>query len=281
MSTVVNTEQARAWNGYEGTHWAEHQARYDAVNSGFNEPLLAAAAIGAGDRVLDIGCGNGQLTRLAARRAAGGSALGVDLSGPMLARARATAAEEGVANVAFEQGDAQVHPFAPGGFDAALSRFGVMFFADPVAAFANISRALRPGGRLALLFLRGMDHNDLGTVFAAAAPHLPVETGDDGVRGAVSMADPDRVRDVLAAAGFTGIGVREVRAPQVWGADADDAGAFLSGWGPVRHLLDQVDAAAAAKARAAITEALRGFEAGGAVRLTGSAWLATARLPEG
>ncbi|MDA0566531.1 class I SAM-dependent methyltransferase [Streptomonospora sp. S1-112] len=281
MSTVVNTEQSRAWNGYEGAHWAEHQARYDAVNSGFNDPLLAAAAIGAGERVLDIGCGCGQVTRLAARRAAPGGAFGVDLSGPMLARARATAAEEGVANAAFEQADAQVHPFPPGAFDVALSRFGVMFFADPVAAFANVARALRPGGRLALLFLRGMDRNDLGAVFAAAAPYLPVESGEDGVRGAVSMADPDHVRAVLEAAGFTGIGVREVRAPQVWGADAEDAGAFLAGWGPVRHLLDRADAASAAKARDAITGALRAFESGGAVRLTGAAWLATAHRPEG
>jgi len=91
---VVNTHQAEAWNGYEGVHWAQHQDRYDAMNSGFNEPLLAAASIGERDHVLDIGCGNGQITRLAARRAPQGRALGVDLSAPMLERARATRGED-------------------------------------------------------------------------------------------------------------------------------------------------------------------------------------------
>src|SRR3569833_290281 len=147
---IVNTAQAEAWNGYEGGHWAAHQSRYDAVNSGFNAPLLAAAAIGEHDRVLDVGCGNGQLTRLAARRARFGHATGLDLSAPMLERARATAAEEGVANVTFARGDAQVHPFPAGAFDVAVSRFGAMFFADPVAAFANVGRAERAGGRAAV-----------------------------------------------------------------------------------------------------------------------------------
>jgi SAM-dependent methyltransferase len=95
MPAIVNIHQAEAWNGYEGAYWAEHQDRYDAVSGGFNNALFAAAAIGEPDRVLDIGCSNGQTTRLAARRARYGHALGVDLSAPMLARARATAVTEG------------------------------------------------------------------------------------------------------------------------------------------------------------------------------------------
>ncbi|MGP3913217.1 class I SAM-dependent methyltransferase [Nonomuraea sp. 10N515B] len=106
--------------------------------------------------MLDVGCGTGQTTRLAARTAPHGHALGVDLSEPMLARARATAIAEGITNLRFEQGDAQVHPFPEGGFDVAISRGGIMFFADPVAAFANIGRALRPSGRLAFVCLREM-----------------------------------------------------------------------------------------------------------------------------
>ena len=151
MPDVVNSEQAKAWNGPEGVHWARNQDRWNAVNEGFNEPLLEAAAITGTHRVLDLGCGSGQTTRLAARRASEGGALGLDLSGPMLAEARARAEREGIANVSFTRGDAQVHPFEPGAFDVAISRFGVMFFADPVAAFANIGRALRPGGRLAFV----------------------------------------------------------------------------------------------------------------------------------
>ncbi|MDP9861590.1 MULTISPECIES: class I SAM-dependent methyltransferase [Streptosporangium] len=281
MSSIVNTHQADAWNGYEGNHWADHQDRYDAVNSGFNEPLLAAAAIGERDRVLDVGCGNGQLTRLAARRARHGHAAGVDLSAPMLQRARATAADEGVANVTFEQGDAQIHPFPDAGFDVAVSRFGIMFFADPVAAFANIGRALRPGGRLAFLALREMSRNDLGAVFAAMAEHLPPGPGPTGPErsGPESLADPDRVREVLTGAGFEGVTSVPVEAPQVWGRDAEDAGRFLGAWGPVRFLLGQADQAAAARARAALTAALRRHEEPDAVRLRGAAWLVTATRP--
>src|SRR6266508_3502360 len=116
MQMIINREQAEAWNGDEGAHWARHQGRWDAVNSGVNDALFAAAAIGERDRVLDVGCGNGQTTRLAARRARRGQVLGIDLSAPMLARARATADAEGVVNARFQQGDAQVYPFPAGGF---------------------------------------------------------------------------------------------------------------------------------------------------------------------
>src|SRR3954454_17380587 len=193
MASTVNPPQAEAWNGYEGGHWAAHQDRYDAVNSGFNDRLLAAAAIGSQDEVLDVGCGNGQVTRLAARRAR--RAAGLDLSAPMLARARATAEEEGLANVTFEQGDAQIHPFPAGAYDVAFSRFGIMFFADPVAAFANIGRALRPGGRVAFLSLRDLASSDLGSVFAVMGGQVPPRPAAG--LGPASLADPDRIRQVL------------------------------------------------------------------------------------
>ncbi|MFJ3809473.1 class I SAM-dependent methyltransferase [Streptomyces sp. NPDC090073] len=151
MHPLANTAQAEAWNGYEGSHWAAHHDRWDAVNAGFDQPLLDAAAIEAGDHVPDIGCGAGATTRLAARAAAPhGSALGLDLSGPMLRRARAGAESAGPGDIRFEQGDAQVHPLPRAAFDLAISRFGVMFFTDP-AGFADIAAALRPGGRVALL----------------------------------------------------------------------------------------------------------------------------------
>ncbi|AXI80093.1 class I SAM-dependent methyltransferase [Peterkaempfera bronchialis] len=278
MHRIVNTEQSTAWNGYEGSHWAAHQSRYDAVNSGFNDCLLTAAAIGVGDRVLDIGCGNGQSTRLAARLAAQGHATGVDLSEPMLARARATATAEGIANVAFVQGDAQVHLFPEGRFDVAVSRFGVMFFGDPVAAFRNIRRALRPGGRLAFVCLRGMDRSDLGQVLAALSEQ-PAHSGGaaaPAAPGAVSLADPVAIRQVLTEAGFEQTEPTAVEAVQLWGRDAVDAGEFLGGWGPVRHHLAQVDRVAAARARRALTEAMRAYEGPGGVRLRCAAWLVAA-----
>ncbi|GAA0317911.1 methyltransferase domain-containing protein [Actinoallomurus spadix] len=278
MSRIVNTAQAEAWNGYEGEHWADHDDRYDAVNSGVNRFILDAAAIGERDRVLDIGCGNGQLTRLAARTARSGRVHGIDLSAPMLARARSRAAEEGLANVTFERADVQVHAFPADGFDAAISRFGVMFFADPVAAFANVGRALRPDGRLAFVCMTGLEGTDLGTVFGAMAPHLPRPTGPDGT-GPTSFADPARVRQVLTDAGFGEIGCSRVEADQTWGRDVADAAEFIRGWGPVRHHLRQASPEAAARASDALTTALRPFAGPGGVRLRGAAWLVTARRP--
>lgn len=174
MPDIVNTEQAQAWNGPEGAHWARNQDRWNAVNEGFDEPLLDAAGITGEDRVLDLGCGSGQTTRRAALRAPRGHVLGLDLSGPMLAEARSRAEREGVANVSFAQGDAQVHPFGAGAFDAAVSRYGVMFFADPVAAFGNIGRALRPGGRLAFVCPADAALNGWVTAMASLREALPV-----------------------------------------------------------------------------------------------------------
>ncbi|MCO6009955.1 class I SAM-dependent methyltransferase [Actinoallomurus purpureus] len=276
MPQIVNTAQAEAWNGYEGEHWAGHADRYDAVNSGFNRFVLDAAAIGDRDRALDIGCGNGQLTRLAARAARAGRAHGIDLSAPMLATARARAAGEGVANVTFEQADAQVVPFPAGGFDVAVSRFGVMFFADPVGAFANIGRALRPGGRLAFVCMTRLEGTDLGTAFGAMAAHLPRPTGPDGT-GPTSFADPARVREVLTDAGFCEVTCAHVEAEQVWGRDVADATAFICAWGPVRFHLEQAAPEAAARARDALTAALGAFARPDGVRLRGTAWLVTAR----
>jgi SAM-dependent methyltransferase len=278
MSQIVNTAQAEAWNGYEGEHWAGNDDRYDAVNSGFNRFVLDAAAIGERDRAVDIGCGNGQLTRLAARAARSGRAHGIDLSAPMLATARARAAEEGLDNVVFEQADAQVHPFSAGGFDVAISRFGIMFFADPVAAFANIGRALRREGRLAFVCMTGLEGTDLGTVFGAMAAHLPRPTGPDGT-GPTSFADPARVRAVLGEAGFREITCTRVEAEQTWGRDVADAAEFIRGWGPVRFQLRQVSPEAATRASDALTAALRPFAGPDGVRLRGTAWLVAARRP--
>jgi len=278
MTGIVNTAQAQAWNGYEGEHWAAHDERYDAVNGGFNRFLLEAAAVDARDRVLDVGCGNGQLTRLAAGRAGFGHATGVDLSGPMLARARARAEAEHVANVSFERGDVQVHHFQEGVFDVALSRFGVMFFADPVAAFANVGRALRPAGRLAFVCMTELAGTDLGAVFDAMAPYLPRPTGPAGT-GPTSLADPDRTRAVLTAAGFRDIACTHVEADQIWGRDVADAAKFITGWGPVRYHLNLAAPDAAAHARDALTAALRPFAEPDAVRLRGTAWLVTAAVP--
>jgi SAM-dependent methyltransferase len=278
---VVNTEQAHAWNGPEGSHWAANQDRWNAVNDGFNKPLLDAAAITAAHRVLDLGCGSGRTTRLAALRAPEGHATGLDLSGPMLAEARTRAQREGIANASFVQGDAQIHPFEAGAFDAAISRFGVMFFADPVAAFANVGRALVPGGRLAFVCPADALLNGGVAAMASLRDILPVgDFGRTGLPGMFSLAASDRIHDVLTAAGFTGVTVSQVQADCAWGHGAEDAAEFLLGTGPGRHLMDQVDVPAQTRARRALTDRLRAHEAAdGLVRLPSTSWLVTADRP--
>ncbi|MFU8850436.1 class I SAM-dependent methyltransferase [Micromonospora sp. SL1-18] len=276
MHAFVNVEQAEAWNGPEGTHWAEHAAQWDAVSAELNEPLLAAGGIKPDDRVLDLGCGNGQSTRLAARRARDGYALGVDLSGPMLRTARAHAADEGLTNVRFEQGDAQVHPFPPGEFDVALSRGGLTFFANPGAAFTNIAHALRPGGRLAFTCARAVDEQQWFTVFMTALvgrvpridPTAPYEPG------MFSLADTQRVEELLTTAGFRDITMTGVDPAMTYGRDVADATQLVLGTGPARALLDDVDAAT--RARAALTTALSAYEHPDGVQLKGAFWLVTA-----
>ncbi|WP_217250924.1 class I SAM-dependent methyltransferase [Streptomyces sp. AC602_WCS936] len=283
MSQIVNTEQAQAWNGPEGAHWARNQDRWNAVNEGFNEPLLDAAGITDSHRTLDLGCGSGQTTRLAALRAPRGSATGLDLSGPMLAEARSRAASEGIANVTFTQGDAQAHPFEPGVFDVAISRYGVMFFSDPEAAFRNIGRALRPGGRLAFVCPAEPSLNGWVTAMTALRDIVPLGDFDaPGLPGMFSLASPGRLRAVLTAAGFSGVAVDRVEAYGTWGRGADDATEFLLNTGPGRHFLGQVDAAAQVRVRRALTDHLRGHEAAdGTVRLRSTSWLVTADRPTG
>ncbi|MEV6018180.1 methyltransferase domain-containing protein [Streptomyces sp. NPDC051997] len=283
MRELVNTAQTRAWNGDEGRHWSEHHDRWNAINEGFNASLVAAAGIGPEDHVLDIGCGVGQTTRLAARTAVRGSALGLDLSGPMLDRARVLATEEGLGNIGFEQGDAQVHPLAEATFDVALSRFGVMFFADPVAAFGNIARALRPGGRLAFVCMSDPARCEWAQAYgavSAALPSVPRPSGDSAGPGMFSLADPVVVRTVLGKAGFDDVRTEAVDALGNFGRNADDAAGHLLGSGPGRHLVEQLESAGdqdgAQRVRAALRDALTPYEQPTGVRMLTAAWLVTA-----
>ncbi len=277
MAHFANTAQAEAWNGYEGEHWARSQDRWDAVNDGFNQPLLDAAAVAETDWVLDVGCGAGRTTRLAARRAGRGQALGLDLSGPMLAKARASAEREGVENVAFVQGDAQVHTFDAEGFDAVISRYGMTFFADPVAAFANLHHALRPGGRLAFICAAEAEANQWLEALASLEAIVPLGGfGRAGGPGMFSLTDPDLIRTQVTAGGFTEVDVQRIEVQGKWGADAQDAAAFLLDSGPGRHLLSQVTPQQQQKARQVLTDALGRYEAEGAVWLRSSSWLVTA-----
>ncbi|WP_034159851.1 class I SAM-dependent methyltransferase [Sphingomonas sp. ERG5] len=194
---------------------------YDAELRRHNERFRAALEIGMRDRVLDIGCGAGQSAREAAGAAIEGSVLGVDVSEDMLRIARDRSAEAGLRNVSFELGDAQVHAFEPAHFDLCISRFGTMFFADPVAAFTNIGRALRPGGRLVLMVWQRRDRNEW-----AVAIHDALDPGGmppTGATSAFSLGDRADTTRILTAAGFASIDFAEVREPVFYGPDVDAA----------------------------------------------------------
>jgi SAM-dependent methyltransferase len=229
-----NREQLAAWDGDEGAYWAEHADDFDRSVAAYHERLLATAGITDTDRVLDIGCGTGQTTRDAARAATRGAAVGVDLSARMLEIARQRSAEEGVTNASFEQVDAQIHSFPAGVFDVAISRTGAMFFGDLAAAFTNISRAMASGGRLVLVTWQPLPANEWIREISgalAAGRDLPAPAPD--APGPFALSEPDRVRSILTAAGFTGIELEAVTAGMWFGNNADDAQRFvlgLMGW---------------------------------------------------
>jgi len=277
MQDVVNVEQATARNGPEGEHWAAHG---DHAPTDIDRDVLGAAGIRATDRVLDIGCGTGQTTRAAARRAHAGQAVGLDLSGPQLARARELAAVEGVTNVAFEQGDAQVHPLPAGGFDVAVSRFGIMFFADPVAAFSNVARALAPGGRLAFVCPQAAAEQPWFVAplvgLLGEEPDLPASDG--GGPGMFSLADPDRIVAVLTAAGFADVRPAGLATPMDFGPTVAGAVGFYLGSGPVRALLDERPELAG-PARANLEATMARYLTPTGVRVPATHWLVTARRP--
>lgn len=195
-----------------------------------------------------------------------------------MARARAAAAEDGLTNVAFEQGDAQVHPFPPGGYDVAISRGGVMFFADLVAAFTNIGGALRTGGRLVWVSPQeGRVDSDSARAFAALAPLM--RGPSPAQRGMGSLSNPARIHEVLTAAGFSRVQTTPVEVPVIWGPTADDAVDFYFSLGPVRFNLAEVDRATVERVRGEVLSALRAYETPDGVRLRGAVWVVTAVRP--
>ncbi|MDT0309546.1 class I SAM-dependent methyltransferase [Streptomyces sp. DSM 44917] len=278
---MANAEQKELWNGDSARHRVAHDARYAAMQARHTVRLLAAAGIARAHHVLDVGCGCGATARAAAERAPAGSVLGVDLSEAMLDHARERAAAAGLRNLRFGRVDAQEHPFPPAAFDVVLSQYGVMFFEDPPAAFANLRRALRPGGRLAFLCWQAPGRNDLQTVVdAALAEHLDLPCAEDGAApGPFSLADPERVRDLLEKAALSGIRIVPVTDPLWLGADASDAATFLRGRPRLRELLAAVDPDTAERAMDAARRALLRFETSDGVLLGAASWLVTATRP--
>jgi len=239
--------------------------------------LLGTADIARAENVLDVGCGNGELSRGAGRAAPDGAVLGVDLSSRMLERARELARADGLANVAFEQADAQVYAFAPAAYDLVVSRFGAMFFADPVAAFRNIGEAMRSGARLVLLAWQPLDRNEwLKEIRAAMSVGRALPTPRTGAPGPFGLADPESVRSTLAEAGLLRVEIEAAEEPFWAGACAEAAFAFIGNSALGRGLLEGLAPDDRRRAVNALRSTLDAHDSGDGVWFGSAAWLISA-----
>jgi SAM-dependent methyltransferase len=281
-----NEEQIRHWNEVAGPIWVERQDLLDRMIGAFGTDAVDAARLEPGQRVVDVGCGTGQTTVEIARRVApGGRVVGVDVSRPMLEAARARAAREraasaGVAPIELIEGDAQVMRFEPGSFDVVFSRFGVMFFADPVAAFANLRAALAPGGRLTFVCWQGLARNPwVAGPLQALAGVLPMPAPPPpGTPGPFSLAEPGRVEDILARAGFTDVVLEELSGALTVGDGSVEATLdFLMRVGPCATLLRDADRETIEKATSTLRAFFQSVARDGVLRMQGTAWLVRAR----
>jgi SAM-dependent methyltransferase len=274
-----NADQIAYWNAVAGETWASLQDHLDRQLEPLGVRARQALAPRPGERILDIGCGSGQTTLdLAEAVTPGGTVLGVDISRPMLDLARRRAA--GVAGVSFQEADAQTFAFEPASFDAAFSRFGVMFFADPVAAFRNIAGALKPGGRLAFVCWRTPQENVFMTLpMAAAASVLPPPDASPpppSAQGPFAFADAAHVRDILGKAGFCGIGIA-AHDQKIGSGDLDTTLEVALKIGPLGAMLREHPDRREAVIDA-VREALRPHLDAEGVRLDSASWIVTARV---
>ena len=250
---------------------------FDAELRLHNQLLRPACHIGRHDRVLDIGCGAGQTTRDAARTAAAGSAVGVDISAAMIARARAFTDAEGLRNVRYEQADAQVHRFPLEHFDIVISRFGTMFFADPSAAFSNIRRALRSEGRLVMMVWQDHNVNEWSvSIQQALAGRDSAPIVLPGGPDPFSLANPTTVERILSAAGFAEATFTDVHEPVYYGEDVAAALDWVRGFSCTQDMLQRLDATAAERTLESLRETLAAHDRGPGVWFDSRAWIVTA-----
>lgn len=252
---------------------------YDAELRRHNQVLRRACGVQLHDHVLDIGCGTGQTTREAARTARAGSALGVDVSAPAIERARELARAERLgSNVTFEHADAQVHRFPQERFDLAMSRFGTMFFDEPVAAFANIRRALRAAGRLVMMVWQAHERNewDVAVHRSLAGPEGPVAAISGGP-DPFSLADPATVKQILRAAGFAAIACTDVHEPVYYGPDVAAALDWVRSFTCTSEVLQRLDPTTTACALSRLRETLSAHLSDDGVWFESRAWIVTAR----
>lgn len=273
-----NRDQAALWNDANGKTWVELQAMLDRMLAPFADIVVGEAFPGEGGRVLDIGCGAGATSLMMARRLGPkGYVLGADISAPLVAAARNRADAEGLGEAAFVQADAQTYPFEAGDFDAVMSRFGVMFFDDPEAAFANFRRAAKPGGKLAFVAWRSPAENPFMTAaMRAAAPYLPeTPAPKPDAPGQFGFADGERVRRILAAAGWGSVEAKPIDVES--SVPEADLRTYVTRMGPVGAALRDLPEAKQAEIVRAVSAAFDAFVKDGEARFTAACWLVTAR----
>ncbi len=277
-----NAAQVDYWNRAAGQRWTDRQEEQDLVLRPVSDLLIATADAKSGDRVIDIGCGCGDTTiDFAGRVTPGGAVLGLDISEPMLARARERAAKGLPAR--FVLADATVYDFEPEWADLAVSRFGVMFFAEPAQSFANLRKGLKPGARLVFACWREAKQNPWMMIplreARKHAPPLPDTNPEDP--GPFAFADDARVRRILSAAGFADVSVtaQDLDLDIAIGRGLDAAVAGAMGIGPTSRILDGQPEAVRAAATADIRKALAERAQGDSVPLGAAVWMVTAVNP--
>lgn len=284
MDNATNADMIEFWNGDAGQKWVRFQEMMDVSLLPMGRRIMEAAKPKAGEQVIDVGCGCGGTTLELARRVApGGAVVGVDISEPMLARAKARGVPE--AEITFERSDAQVHDFTKAAYDLVFSRFGVMFFSDPIAAFHNLRSALKPGGRVAFVCWPPAKENawvKIPTGIVKTHIELPPPPAP-GEPGEFAFADRERVEHILSAAGFSDIEIDRNDMPITIAPDGglDEAVEFFLEMGPTGRAI--ADAGGSIELRSRIAEDLRAglrpFVTEAGVVMDASIWLVTGRAP--
>jgi SAM-dependent methyltransferase len=274
-----DNEQSRMWNGPSGHAWVDAQDLLDRILQPFEDRLLEAVAALSPARVLDIGCGTGSTTLAIARQlGTGGRCTGVDISEPMLALARARAEREG-SSARFIRADAEQYPFEPGSADLIVSRFGVMFFDDPVRAFANLRQAAAGNAALRCITWRSAPENPFMTVAERAAaprlPNLPARRPD--APGQFAFGSREKVTAILESSGWTGIDIRPLDV--VCSFPETELVRYFTRLGPVGMALQEADDGTRAHVIATIRPAFDPFVKGGDVRFTAACWMMMAATP--
>ena len=278
---IANIAQREYWNSVAGPRWVGLGGLVERRVRAVNDLLLARSGVAAGESVLEIGCGTGAST-VPFARAVGAhcNVVGIDISEPMLAGARKRIAESGLGNISLLQADAQVHRFEPNHFDLIASRFGVMFFADPVAAFTNFLPAARPGGRLCFACWAPLEENRHWLIpFEVALRHLgPPAPSDRRAPGPLAFGDPGYVRSILETAGFADVAI-DRETPVIFGATPEEEAEYACAMGPPARLIDEKkpDDAVRETIRREMVEAFAAYAQGKEMRLPSAVFLVTAR----